>query len=100
MVLTNSEYEDIVQRLVDSLPVLERIKEASHQAEKFEEFQKEVDQSCEKLTLRAKVISFHCQKESLIQPQIVTDVYKVELNDLDHFGLKQSKRVAFLMLKY
>ena len=43
LILTNSEYEDIVQRLVDTLPVLERVKNSSHQAENFQEFQKDVD---------------------------------------------------------
>jgi AmiR/NasT family two-component response regulator len=66
LVLTNSEYEDIVQRLVDSMPVLEQIKMASHRSESFQDFQKEVDKKCEKLTLRAKIISFVEQKESLI----------------------------------
>lgn len=66
LILNNSEYEDIVQRLVDSLPVLEQIKTASHVKEKFEDFQKEVEDKCEKLTLRAKIISYQGQKESLI----------------------------------
>ena len=32
--------------------------------------------------------------------RIVTDIYKVQLNDLDSFGLNNCSRNMFLLLKY
>lgn len=30
----------------------------------------------------------------------MTDIYKVELNDLDNFGIEKCRKTVFLMLKY
>jgi hypothetical protein len=53
-----------------------------------------VDQTCGKLTVRALVKSFKEQKKSIVQKSIVTDVYKIELIDI------QPHREAYLLLKY
>lgn len=92
--MTISEYEDIASRLDDSLKQLEFVRDAISTKENLRELRQKVDQTCEKLSVRANVIGFQEQRTSTIQPQIVTDIYKLDLTDVTPY------RKAYLLLKY
>ena len=59
-----------------------------------EQLRKKIDQTCEKITVRAKIQKLQDSISSSTQPNIVTDIYKLELTDLN-----PSKR-GYLLLKY
>jgi hypothetical protein len=92
--LTVSEYDDIAARLDDSISSLDLVNDALSTKENLVQLRQKVDQTCEKLTIRANIKQFQEQKKSCIQPNIMTDIYKIELCDTS------PPRNAYLLLKY
>lgn len=62
--------------------------------EDFELLRMKVDQTCEKLSVRANLIKLDKQENSEIQPSVLTDIFKIQLTDL------QPAKKAYLLLRY
>jgi uncharacterized protein Yka (UPF0111/DUF47 family) len=92
--LTVSEYDDIANRLEESLKQLELVRDTLSTNDNFTELRRKVDQTCEKLSVRVNILKRQDQIISANQPNYVTDLYKLELTDL------MPHRRAYLLLKY
>lgn len=92
--LTSSEYGDVAHRLDDSLKQLENVNTALSTKSNLINLRDKVDRTCEEITLRGNVLQFVEQKKSYITSNIVIDVYRLELTDLNPV------RKAYLLLKY
>jgi hypothetical protein len=60
-----------------------------------------VEQECEKMTIRIKFGQKHCERQSTLTPNVITDVYKIVIVDIDTPGfvlLKSLKknRISFV----
>lgn len=51
-----------------------------------------MEQQCEKITLKILILGFKDQKTYALQPNVVTDTYRIDIPDLSIKG--------FLLLKY
>jgi hypothetical protein len=91
--LTHSEFDDITQRLEESLSgPISLLKDALSSKENLIALREKVDEACEKLTMKVNILGFQEQKSSSMQPSIVTDVYKIEIPEVSKKG--------YLLLKY
>ena len=57
------------------------VSDAISTKENFKELRAKVDQTCEKLSVRANLLKFQESKQSVVQPSIVTDIYRIHLTD-------------------
>ena len=73
---------------------LETVRDALSTKENLIKLREKVDQTCGNLTLRANIVRFQEQKQSVVQNSIVTDVYRIELTDI------QPYKKGYLLLKY
>ena len=68
------------------------LRDAVSSKENLIALRQKVDDACEKLTLKVNVLGFTEQKSSPMQPSVVTDIYKIEIPDVNKKG--------YLLLKY
>jgi hypothetical protein len=91
--LTHSEFEDINQRLEESSSgPLVLLRDALSSKSNLENLRPKVEQACEKVTLKVNILAHQETKTSTLQPNMITDVYRIEICDIAKKG--------YLLLKY
>jgi len=89
--LTITEYDEIAQRLEESLKPLDLLKTMLESAENLDALRKKVEHECEKMTIRIKFGGKQSERQSTQNTSVITDVYKITLVDID--------KQAFVTLK-
>ncbi len=89
--LTITEYDEIAQRLEESLKPLDLLKTMLESAENLDALREKVEHECEKMTMRIKFGSKQSERQSTQNTSVITDVYKATLVDID--------KQAFVTLK-
>ena len=90
--LTISEYEEIAQRHEESYKLLNVVQDAIDTPENLKALRERIERECEQMTLRVTIIKKQQSKESVSLPGAVTDIYKVQIVNLNRNG--------FLLLKH
>ena len=75
--MTISECNDVNKRIEESQENLQLINDAMQSKENLANLKSKIEQNCEKMSMKALVLKFTEQKRSDIQPNFVTDVYKI-----------------------
>lgn len=75
-----------------SLKQLQMVRDATSVSENLEPMREKIRQNCNAMTLRVKITKKHGQHESLSHTNIITDIYKAELIDI--------QQKCFLLLKH
>ncbi|CDW83715.1 UNKNOWN [Stylonychia lemnae] len=84
--LTISEYEEIVQRLEDSFRLLDMVKDALSSSDNFDQMKQGIEQKCEKVTVRVKIVKKQKQTMSTTNPSLTLHIFKVEITDIEKRG--------------
>ncbi len=101
--LTISEYEEISARLEDSHQLLDLVNACLSTPENYENMKQQVEQKCEKITARVRVLRKQKENESSTNQQIVINIYKIEITDIEarrgYLMLKHNKNRKFKLLE-
>jgi hypothetical protein len=90
--LTISEYEEIAQRLDDSNKNLALVVDALSTPENLDKLRAQVEQKCDRMTVRARIVKAQDTQDQPSNPNVVIDIYKIELTDTNKRG--------YLLLKH
>lgn len=89
--LSISEYDEIAQRLENSIKQLEIVRDALQSPDNLANLRQKIDIECEQLTLRILFGRKQGERESATTKGVITDIYKATLVDIDTH--------AFVLLK-
>lgn len=89
--LSISEYDEIAQRLENSIKLLEIVRDALQSPDNLANLRQKIDIECEQLTLRILFGRKQGERESATTKGVITDIYKATLVDIDTH--------AFVLLK-
>ena len=92
--VTISEYEEIAQRLEQSMKQLDLVNDALNSKENLKNLRDRVYRECDDMTLRVQIIKLHSTQNSESKQSVTTNVYKVHIVNMQRTGyllLKHSK---------